>query len=151
MSLGMFKSPGECDIDIATGEGQPLGVPLGFGGPYVSLFGPKILEIMEIIHDAGGLVYADGANLNALLGLAKLGDLGFDIAHSNLHKTYSTPHGSGASGSGTVLVTDELTKYLPTPVVGEVNGKYLLVSPERTLGRLNGFQGSFGIAVRAYT
>ena len=117
----------------------------------VGLFGPKILEIMEIIHDAGGLVYADGANLNALLGLAKLGDLGFDIAHSNLHKTYSTPHGSGASGSGTVLVTDELTKYLPTPVVGEVNGKYLLVSPERTLGRLNGFQGSFGIGVRAYT
>ncbi len=117
----------------------------------VGLFEPNILEITKIIHDAGGLVYADGANLNALLGLAKLGDLGFDIAHSNLHKTFSTPHGGGGPGSGPVLVTDGLAKYLPTPVVGEVNGKYSLVSPGRTVGRLNGFQGSFGIAVRAYT
>ena len=117
----------------------------------VGLFEPNILEVTKIIHDAGGLVYADGANLNALLGLAKLGDLGFDIAHSNLHKTFSTPHGGGGPGSGPVLVTDELAKYLPTPVVGEVDGKFSLVSPERTVGRLNGFQGSFGIAVRAYT
>jgi glycine dehydrogenase subunit 2 len=117
----------------------------------VGLFEPDIHEITEIIHDVGGLVYADGANLNALLGLAKLGDLGFDIAHSNLHKTYSTPHGGGGPGSGPVLVIDELAKYLPTPVVGEKNGKFALVSPERTIGRLNGFQGRFGIAVRAYT
>ena len=117
----------------------------------VGLFEPNILEITKIIHDAGGLVYADGANLNALLGLAKLGYLGFDIAHSNLHKTFSTPHGGGGPGSGPVLVTDELAKYLPTPVVGEVDGKFSLVSPERTVGRLNGFQGSFGIVVRAYT
>jgi len=117
----------------------------------VGLFEPNILEITKIIHDAGGLVYADGANLNALLGLAKLGYLGFDIAHSNLHKIFSTPHGGGGPGSGPVLVTDELAKYLPTPVVGEVDGKFSLVSPERTVGRLNGFQGSFGIVVRAYT
>ena len=117
----------------------------------VGLFEPNILEITKIIHDVGGLVYADGANLNALLGLAKLGDLGFDIAHSNLHKTFSTPHGGGGPGSGPVLVTEDLAKYLPTPVVGEHNGKFSLVSPARTVGRLNGFQGSFGIAVRAYT
>ncbi|NQW17476.1 MAG: aminomethyl-transferring glycine dehydrogenase subunit GcvPB [Chloroflexi bacterium] len=117
----------------------------------VGLFEPNILEITKIIHDTGGLVYADGANLNALLGLAKLGELGFDIAHSNLHKTFSTPHGGGGPGSGPVLVTEELAKYLPAPIVSENDGKFVLGSPDRTVGRLNGFQGSFGIVVRAYT
>jgi glycine dehydrogenase subunit 2 len=117
----------------------------------VGLFEPNILEITGIIHEAGGLVYADGANLNALLGLAKLGDLGFDIAHSNLHKTFSTPHGGGGPGSGPVLVTEALAEFLPTPIVSRAGGRYDLISPPETIGRLNGFQGSFGILVRAYT
>ncbi|MBI4305420.1 MAG: aminomethyl-transferring glycine dehydrogenase subunit GcvPB, partial [Chloroflexi bacterium] len=117
----------------------------------VGLFEPQILDITKIIHEAGGLVYADGANLNALLGIARLGDLGFDIAHSNLHKTFSTPHGGGGPGAGPVLVSAALRIYLPTPVVERSDNKYRLVAPEKTVGRLSGFQGSFGILVRAYT
>ncbi len=85
----------------------------------LGLFEPNIVEVNQIIHDAGGLVYADGANLNALLGLVKLGDVGVDICHSNLHKTFSTPHGGGGPGAGPVMVTAELAKYLPEPVVGK--------------------------------
>ena len=117
----------------------------------VGLFEPNILEVTKIVHDAGGLVYADGANLNALLGLARLGDLGFDIAHSNLHKTFSTPHGGGGPGSGPVLVTEELADFLPDPIVAKQGEAYSLVAPAKTIGRLNGFAGSFGIIVRAYT
>lgn len=117
----------------------------------VGLFDPSILEITRTIHDAGGLVYADGANLNALLGLTRLGDLGFDIAHSNLHKTFSTPHGGGGPGAGPVLVKDELKRFLPTPVVVREDNQYRLVAPPDTVGRLSGFHGSFGILVRAYT
>ncbi len=83
----------------------------------LGLFEPNILEITKIIHDSGGLVYADGANLNALLGIVKLGDLGFDICHSNLHKTFSTPHGGGGPGAGPVMVATRLADFLPEPVV----------------------------------
>lgn len=117
----------------------------------VGLFEPNILEITKTIHDAGGLVYADGANLNALLGLTRLGDLGFDIAHSNLHKTFSTPHGGGGPGSGPVLVSEELAPFLPDPVVNRVEDEYRRLRPDKSIGRINGFQGSFGILVRAYT
>ncbi len=116
----------------------------------LGLFEPNILEITTIIHNAGGLVYADGANLNALLGLVKLGDLGVDICHSNLHKTFSTPHGGGGPGSGPVMVTDELAKYLPKPVAEKADAGYLLASPEQSIGTINGFHGSFSIAARAY-
>ncbi len=83
----------------------------------LGLFEMNILEITEIIHDAGGLVYADGANLNALLGIVKIGELGFDICHSNLHKTFSTPHGGGGPGAGPVMVAARLAEFLPEPVV----------------------------------
>ncbi|MBT6681216.1 MAG: aminomethyl-transferring glycine dehydrogenase subunit GcvPB [Chloroflexi bacterium] len=116
----------------------------------LGLFEPNILQITSIIHEAGGLVYADGANLNALLGIVKLGDLGFDIAHSNLHKTFSTPHGGGGPGAGPVLVSDELAGFLPTPVVERNGDTYRLGAPEKTVGRVNGFHGSFGVLVRAY-
>jgi glycine dehydrogenase subunit 2 len=117
----------------------------------LGLFEPNILEITKIIHDAGGLVYADGANLNALLGLVKLGDLGVDICHSNLHKTFSTPHGGGGPGSGPVMVTAELAKYLPKPVAEtDTNGNFVLATPDQTIGAINGFHGSFSIAARAY-
>ena len=116
----------------------------------LGLFEPNILEITKIVHDAGGLVYADGANLNALLGLVKLGDLGVDICHSNLHKTFSTPHGGGGPGSGPVMVTDELAKYLPKPVAMKTDDGYVMATPEQSIGTINGFHGSFSIAARAY-
>ena len=96
-------------------------------------------------------MYADGANLNALLGLAKLGDLGFDICHSNLHKTFSTPHGGGGPGAGPVMVTEELAEFLPAPVVNLSDGAYRLARPDKSIGKINGFHGSFSILVRAYT
>ena len=116
----------------------------------LGLFEPNILELTKIIHDVGGLVYADGANLNALLGLVKLGDLGVDICHSNLHKTFSTPHGGGGPGSGPVMVTDELAKFLPKPVSEKTDTGYVLATPEMSVGSINGFHGSFSIAARAY-
>jgi glycine dehydrogenase subunit 2 len=116
----------------------------------LGLFEPNILEITKIVHDAGGLVYADGANLNALLGLVKLGDLGVDICHSNLHKTFSTPHGGGGPGSGPVMVTDELAKFLPKPVAELTDDGYVLATPAESIGAINGFHGSFSIAARAY-
>ena len=118
----------------------------------LGLFEPNIIEINRIIHDAGGLVYADGANLNALLGLVKLGDLGVDICHSNLHKTFSTPHGGGGPGAGPVMVTEELASYLPEPVViKNDDGSLQLGRPGNSIGKINGFHGSFSILVRAYT
>ena len=116
----------------------------------LGLFEPNILEITKIIHDAGGLVYADGANLNALLGLVKLGDLGVDICHSNLHKTFSTPHGGGGPGSGPVLVTAELAGFLPKPVAEKTGNGYVLATPANSIGAINGFHGSFSIAARAF-
>ena len=116
----------------------------------LGLFEPNILEITKIIHDAGGLVYADGANLNALLGLVKLGDLGVDICHSNLHKTFSTPHGGGGPGSGPVLVSAELAGFLPKPVAEKTDAGYVLTTPVNSIGAINGFHGSFSIAARAY-
>ena len=116
----------------------------------LGLFEPNILEITKIIHDAGGLVYADGANLNALLGLVKLGDLGVDICHSNLHKTFSTPHGGGGPGSGPVMVTEELSEFLPKPVAELTDDGYVLATPKNSIGSINGFHGSFSIAARAY-
>jgi glycine dehydrogenase subunit 2 len=88
--------------------------------------------------------------LNALLGLVKLGDLGVDICHSNLHKTFSTPHGGGGPGSGPVMVTDELAKFLPKPVAEKTDDGYVLATPEMSVGSINGFHGSFSIAARAY-
>ena len=118
----------------------------------LGLFEPNIVEINRIIHDAGGLVYADGANLNALLGLVKLGDLGVDICHSNLHKTFSTPHGGGGPGAGPVMVTEGLSSFLPAPIVVKSgDGSLSLFRPEKSIGRINGFHGSFSILVRAYT
>ncbi len=118
----------------------------------LGLFEPNIIEINGIIHEAGGVVYADGANLNALLGLVKLGDLGVDICHSNLHKTFSTPHGGGGPGAGPVMVTEEFASFLPEPIVVKNDyGDYRLGRPDNSIGKINGFHGSFSILVRAYT
>jgi len=122
----------------------------------LGLFDTNILEVCRIVHEAGGIVYGDGANMNALLGRAKLGDLGFDVVHLNLHKTFSTPHGGGGPGAAPVCVASKLLPFLPTPVVErrtreEGEEKYVLASPPQTVGRMGAFHGNFGVLVRAYT
>ena len=110
-----------------------------------------IEEVADLIHDAGAYLYADGANLNAIMGRVRYGDLGFDVAHLNLHKSFSTPHGGGGPGAGPVCCSDELAPYLPTPIVEESsNGVVRLATPERTIGRLQQFHGSVGVLLRAY-
>ena len=126
----------------------------------LGLFDTNIVEVCRVVHEAGGMVYGDGANMNALLGRVKLGDLGFDVAHLNLHKTFSTPHGGGGPGAGPVCAGESLLAYLPPPVVSQTplsKGKkeggpaYGLSTPEHTIGKMGGFHGNFGILVRAYT
>ncbi len=131
----------------------------------LGLFDTNIVEVCKVVHEAGGLVYGDGANMNALLGRVKLGDLGFDVAHLNLHKTFSTPHGGGGPGAGPVCVGETLAPFLPAPVVvsntspsstlskgGKEEGAvYQLAEPENTIGKMSGFHGNFGVLVRAYT
>ena len=124
----------------------------------LGLFEENVLEIIDIVHKSGGLVYGDGANLNALLGIVKPGDLGFDIMHINLHKTFSTPHGGGGPGSGPVVVANHLADFLPEPIVGiiepgtdEIPPLYGFTCPKNSIGRIKSFHGHFGIIVRALT
>ena len=117
----------------------------------LGLFDQNIVEVCRIVHEAGGLVYGDGANMNALLGRTKLGDLGFDVIHLNLHKTFSTPHGGGGPGAGPVCCAPILEPYLAAPVVTNGSGAYSLTAPEQTIGKISGFHGNFGVLVRAYT
>ncbi|HEX2909125.1 MAG TPA: aminomethyl-transferring glycine dehydrogenase subunit GcvPB [Phototrophicaceae bacterium] len=139
-----------CDDTVA---GMMITVPNTLG-----LFESHILEVIKTIHDCGGLMYMDGANMNALMGVVKPGELGFDVMHYNLHKTFSTPHGGGGPGSGPVGVGEKLTPYLPGPIVVKVEEGtdeeaplYGLQMPEKSIGRLKAFQGNFGMHVRAYT
>ena len=116
----------------------------------LGLFERDIVQIAEIVHQAGGLMYMDGANLNALLGLARPGDMGFDVVHLNLHKTFSTPHGGGGPGAGPVGVTAALAPFLPGPLVEERNGRFGLAAPAPpSIGRLHAFYGNFGMLLRA--
>jgi glycine dehydrogenase subunit 2 len=121
----------------------------------LGLFDKNIIEVCRVVHESGGLVYGDGANMNALLGRVKLGDLGFDVAHLNLHKTFSTPHGGGGPGAGPVCATKLMIPYLPSPIVfhnsSDIGSAYSLTSPEHSIGRISGFHGNFGVLVRAYT
>ncbi len=121
----------------------------------LGLFDSNILEVVRMVREAGGIVYGDGANLNALLGRVKLGDLGFDVMHSNLHKTFTQPHGGGGPGAGPVIVGERLLPYMPTPVVNrstdnDGNAVYTLEAPPQTVGRMGAFHGNFGALVRAY-
>lgn len=117
----------------------------------LGLFESQIVEIAQIVHDAGGLLYYDGANMNAILGYARPGDMGFDVVHLNLHKTFSTPHGGGGPGAGPVGVKSFLEAYLPKPIIQKSNGR-LEWNWDRPLsiGKVKGFFGNFGILVRAY-
>ena len=115
----------------------------------VGLFDPNILEITQIIHDAGGLCYYDGANLNAIMGHVRPGDMGFDCVHLNLHKTFSTPHGGGGPGSGPVGCKAMLAQFLPSPHVEEKGGKFVFAAPEHTMGQVRSFYGNFLVVVKA--
>ena len=118
----------------------------------LGLFEEHIAEIAEVIHQAGGLVYMDGANFNALLGKVRPGDTGVDVMHINLHKTFTTPHGGGGPGSGPVGVVEKLVPFLPTPTVELSDGIYRLnYHRPQSVGRLRSFFGNFGMLVRAYT
>jgi len=116
----------------------------------LGLFDENICAITDAAHQVGALAYCDGANLNAIMGIARPGDMGFDAMHINLHKTFSTPHGGGGPGSGPVCVTPELAPYLPGPVVARTDDGYGFVVPERSIGRVRSFFGNFGVLVRAY-
>ena len=110
-----------------------------------------IEEIAALIHDTGAYLYADGANLNAIMGRIRYGDLGFDVAHLNLHKSFSTPHGGGGPGAGPVCCSEELASYLPTPILHECDdGVVRLAAPERSIGMLQQFHGNIGVLLRAY-
>jgi glycine dehydrogenase subunit 2 len=140
----------ECDETLA---GFMLTNPNTLG-----LFDEHVCDVAEIVHEAGGLMYGDGANMNALLGIAKPGELGIDIMHYNLHKTFSTPHGGGGPGSGPVGVVERLVDFLPGPVVVLEEGNdeydlpfYSFETPSKSIGRMKTFYGQFGMMVRAYT
>jgi glycine dehydrogenase subunit 2 len=140
-----------CDDTVA---GMMITVPNTLG-----LFESKILDVINAVHDCGGLMYMDGANMNAMVGIVKPGELGFDVMHYNLHKTFSTPHGGGGPGSGPVAVSEKLAPFLPGPIVQLVEEPteeaeaplYGLRMPEKSIGRLKAFHGNFGMHVRAYT
>ena len=122
----------------------------------LGLFEERILEVLETVHSCGGLAYGDGANFNAIMGIVKPGELGFDVMHYNVHKTLSTPHGGGGPGAGPVGVNDKLKPFLPGPIAVKnedprVSGEYSLSMPENSMGRLKSFYGNFGVLVRAYT
>jgi glycine dehydrogenase subunit 2 len=118
----------------------------------LGLFEKDIVEIAKLVHKYGGLLYYDGANMNANLGITRPYDMGFDIVHLNLHKTFSTPHGGGGPGSGPVGVTEELKPYLPLPIVDKVDDSYKLIHDNETsIGAVKSFYGNFGVMVKAYT
>jgi len=117
----------------------------------LGLFEEDIIAMAEMIHDVDGLVYYDGANLNAILGVARPGDMGFDIVHSNLHKTFATPHGGGGPGAGPVAVAQHLVQFLPGPIPQRNAEAIEWVEPEHSIGRVHGHHGNFLVVLRALT
>ena len=151
--IGVVASDSEGNVDMNSLESAmneevaalTLTMPTTLG-----LFDPKILEISQLVHERGGLLGADGANLNAFLGRVKFGDLGYDYVQLNLHKTFSAPHGGGGPGSGPVCVKEGLVDFLPSPLVIKNDGRYKFVSPTKSIGRIANFYGNFGVICKAY-
>lgn len=138
----------------ALGDGKDVAGMMVTNPNTCGLFESEILEISKLLHDAGGYFYCDGANFNALVGKVRPGDFGVDVMHINLHKTFSTPHGGGGPGSGPICVSKTLRPFVPQPVVLNNNGAYRLEGDferKTACGRLKGFQGQFGMHVRALT
>jgi len=143
---------GNIDVDDLREKVGPQTAGLMLTNPStLGLFEERIEEVAAIFHDAGALLYYDGANLNAVCGISRPGDMGFDVLHFNLHKTFSQPHGGGGPGAGSVAVRDILEPYLPTPVVvRDGDGFRLDHHRPKSIGRVRGFGGPFGVFVRAY-
>jgi len=119
----------------------------------LGVFERSIMEIAKIVHGVGGLLYYDGANLNAILGKTRPGDMGFDVMHANLHKTFATPHGGGGPGAGPVAVGEKLLPFLPVPMVAKSDNKYVWLTEKecpQTIGRVSAFAGNAGVLIRAY-
>ena len=143
---------GDIDLEVVKAQADDDLAGVMFTQPTtLGLFDRNAMEMCRIIHEAGGLVYGDGANANALLGRAKLGHLGFDVVHMNLHKTFSTPHGGGGPGAGPICTTAELAPFLPGPVVVQRGDGYASEMPAHSIGRIGGAQGNFGVLIRALT
>lgn len=142
------------DVDLnslrdAIGDGSDIAGLMLTNPSTLGLFDPNILTITDMVHEAGGLVYYDGANLNAIMGIARPGDMGFDVVHLNLHKTFSTPHGGGGPGSGAVGCKDILADYLPAPVLAHgPDGYYWDHNRPNSVGRLKSFYGHFAVVLR---
>ena len=143
---------GNIDVDDLREKVGPQTAGLMLTNPStLGLFEERIEEVASIFHDAGALLYYDGANLNAVCGISRPGDMGFDVLHFNLHKTFSQPHGGGGPGAGSVAVRDILEPYLPAPVVVREGDSYRLDHERpKSIGRVRGFGGPFGVFVRAY-
>jgi glycine dehydrogenase subunit 2 len=145
---------GNVDVSVVEREADGETVGMMLTNPNtLGLFEQRILDVTEIIHRAGGLVYGDGANLNAILGAVKPGEMGIDVLHINVHKTFSTPHGAGGPGDGPVVVTHELERFLPVPMVSRRGDGTFFLDWERpdSIGKLKAFNGHFGILARALT
>jgi len=148
---------GDIDLDALRAACGPQTAGLMLTNPNtLGLFEEQIVEVIEAVHDCGGFVYGDGANMNALTAIVRPGDFGIDIMHFNLHKTFGTPHGGGGPGSGPIGASKKLATYLPGPIVSNQIGKatetgvYSLKLPEKSIGPVSGFYGNFTMFVRAY-
>jgi glycine dehydrogenase subunit 2 len=145
---------GDIDIEALKAVVGPATAGIMLTNPStLGVFEHKISEVARIVHAAGGLLYYDGANLNAILGLVRPGEMGFDVIHMNLHKTFSTPHGGGGPGSGAVGVGARLKAFLPLPIVGKDGARYRWLTERdlpQSIGRLSGFMGNAGVNLRAY-
>ena len=145
---------GNVDLEALKGAVGPTTAAIMLTNPStLGVFEHQIVEVARVVHEAGGLLYYDGANLNAILGKVRPGDMGFDVVHMNLHKTFSTPHGGGGPGSGAVGVGPRLKPFLPVPIVGREEGRYRWLTEAdvpNSIGRLSGFMGNAGVNLRAY-
>jgi glycine dehydrogenase subunit 2 len=145
---------GDIDIDALRAVVGPQTAGIMLTNPStLGVFERRIHEVAAIVHDAGGLLYYDGANLNAILGKVRPGDMDFDVIHMNLHKTFSTPHGGGGPGSGAVGVSERLLPFMPVPVVGREGDRFRWLDERdlpQTIGRLSAFMGNTGVLLRAY-
>ena len=147
------RKDGDVDLDDLRQVVGPKTAGIMLTNPSTcAVFERSIVEIADVVHEAGGLLYYDGANLNAILGKVRPGDMGFDVLHLNLHKTFATPHGGGGPGSGPVGVNEKLQPYLPTPIVGKRDGKFVWIDTDempKSIGHMSAFMGNTGILVRA--
>jgi glycine dehydrogenase subunit 2 len=150
--LEVPSKDGTVDLDALEGAVSDRTAAFMLTNPNtLGIFEQDVLEIARIVHDAGALLYYDGANLNAIMGRVRPGDMDYDIVHFNLHKTFSTPHGGGGPGSGPVGVSEELARFLPVPIVAKQEDIYYLDHDRPdSIGKIRGFFGNTGVMLKAY-